>query len=665
MFFKGEDKIMIRFYRGRISDMKNLSVDIIADRLFIDGQIWNHGKESFKYNLTYDAAQITMIPVEDKEKKIICYAYQDTEADRELRMLRELQDRLDKKEDILQFRDLYPDVHEVVICGCNELACAMMYYLEKQQIVVKTVGKYWEYFKSQEENVAELYEGEMREGKLVIYAEDLFPQTCDLYQALIRSVSSEFECVDKIYEANVKIGNICDTIGGLEDVFGKIRGKEIAILGTDRKAQNVYDFLYGHGIDIVCFVERKVQKSVIVGRTLLGKSIVSISDAMVCGNHIIFISCDGQNNALGTEDIDFLDYYGYRRNQQCFLIDDYTEIPFSNLTNVLKGKTVRVVGEEKLSKLLVDYLKDVEQGDIDVAYLNISEDISVCETEIICSAYPWYYNYMGYAGDVAYKKYNSKLMLFKKELSSRDISYTDYFSCTRAFVLIDLYRNRSREKYSLQQLTPGGILLGRIPYFSGNIFFRSILDEHQDILKLGYTDFNDNFFIYCICLAGIKSGDILKILKQMCMEGWPDDYFDLEFADWDFFERCAEELLSLKECFTSQELFVLFHIAYSEMTRYEKIDDIKQKIIYWEPHAFVREDFPFLAQWLDSDSVRGRTIYMHRNQMTRAGSVLRDWNAESGVLIGCQFMTAKFIEPDRVHYRYWEEFHGAATRCHI
>lgn len=93
-----------------------------------------------------------------------------------------------------------------------------------------------------------------------------------------------------------------------------------------------------------------------------------------------------------------------------------------------------------------------------------------------------------------------------------------------------------------------------------------------------------------------------------------------EFTDPLSFEKRAKQLLSLKKRFTSQELFVLFHIAYAEMAG-SKISDISKLVIYWEPHYVPRDDFPFLAFWLEDEKIDGQTVVLRRDHVVRTGSI--------------------------------------------
>ena len=57
----------------------------------------------------------------------------------------------------------------------------------------------------------------------------------------MRSVSVEFECVDKIYEENIKRGFIKDAAGDFTWLVEKLKDeKEIVIIGTGVQSLNAY-----------------------------------------------------------------------------------------------------------------------------------------------------------------------------------------------------------------------------------------------------------------------------------------------------------------------------------------------------------------------------------------------------------------------------------------
>lgn len=645
---------MIRFYDNQIRETEDIDVVMATEHITFGKDIWIDGKEYFKQNLCFDPAVIRLLPVENEKHEIICYAYQDREANRELRMLKEL----DRNQNVIQFQDVFPEIRNVIVCGCNELAYYFALYLKKQQIKVSVIGKYWNLF-GYEDNTDVDFENK---GNMVIFAEEIQSEIHGLYETVIRSASPRFECIDRIYEANVVEGKIKDAIGDFADVLEAIRGKEVVILGTDSLAQDTYDLLYGHGIDICCFAEFKTPEKSIY-ETLLGKKVVGVDEIIKSGGDRIFIDSSSRNSALGTGNVDVydfygyirtgnvdnFDYFGYERNEHFFLLRDYTDIPCSCLIHVLNGKKIFLAGDERLCFVLSDYLMEVEQGNVDINYIDVSQ-INTEETDILCIVYPWYDSYVDMRG-------NPKLYTFLKELSEKkDISYTNYFSSTEAFVMIDLFLNRNIGKYFIKQLMPKGILLGRITAGSGNYFFRGLMDNHPNILQMNSYGLNANLFLYCIRLAAERSENILPVFKKLYREETEVKIRD-ELILSRAFEESLKELLSSKEQFTSQELFVIFHIAYAEAFSGAKATDLHSKIIYWEPHGCPRDKFPFLSRWLDDDQINGRTLYMHRDNTIWMGSFCKNAKEHPEAFYAIECMSRENeIKTDQASYRNWEEF---------
>lgn len=631
---------MIRFLEGSIERWEPIDITISPDSILFGESVWENGKNYFRNHLSGNDSDVMLLPVRDENYKTICYAYSDDEANRELRMLKELE----MCENALQMKDIFPEVQETVIVGCNELAYCFAKYLERQHISVVVIGHYWEWFGYE----CSINTNLGSTNRMVIYAEEPGFRADDFYKNVIKSVSPGFEWIDKIYEANVSAGIIKDTEGGISSVLNKIDGKKVAILGTDEKAQDVYDFLYSHGIDIYCFAKQELQN---MAETLLGKKVREIRDIVCTEKEVVFIDCHSKNSALGNKNVELFDYYGYVRNKQFFLINDYTDIPFSNLIHVLRGKSVHIAGDETLCHILTEYLEDVEQGEVDVRYIKLSQYMDMKETHMLFIVYPWY----GYG--IEQIEHNPQLWMFREELQNmKHISYSEYFSRTASLSLIDQYMSRKKKKYSIKQLIPKGILLGRIPVVSGNIFLRSILDGHPDIIKWRYSRINSNLFIYCIRLAKEKAENIIKSFKKIFLEELIINA-DSEISRWDLFEKSVKRLLSLKDSFSSQELFVVFHIAYAEMMSGEKIEDISNKIIYWEPHHLSREEFPYLAKWLEDEKINGKTIYMHRDNVVWMGSNYKFYSQNFPSLeVICSLGTRNMLETEE-RYQTWEEFH--------
>lgn len=655
---------MIRFYDNRLKKSEDVDVVMAAEHIMFGKDIWIDGKEYFKQNICFDPAVIQLLPVENEKHKTICYAYQDREANRELRMLKELDRKLDRNEEILQFRDVFPDIHNVIVCGCNELAYYFVLYLKKQQINVSVLGKYWDLF-GYENNTITDFESK---GMMVVYAENVQARTDSLFQTVIRSASPGFECIDQIYEANVLEGKITDAAGEFADVLEKIRGKDVVILGIDMAAQDAYDLLYENGIDICCFAVFEPLEN---GghKTLLGKKVIRAENVMRTKEDKVFIDGSGRNSALGAETVDaydenvyrkvgvadLLDYYGYERNDRFFLLRDYTDISCSCLSHVLNGKRVFLIGDECLCAVLSNYLLEVEHGNIDVNYAEMSDllQIDMKETDILCMAYLWYGAYKGV-------RENPKSRVMQEVPERKDIFCTEYFSDLEVLVTVDLYMNRNVSKYSLKQFMPKGILLGRIPPGSGNYFFRGLVDGHPDILKWSYTSLDCNLFLYCIRLAAEKSENIVSVFKKLYYEETDVEIRDRVILSEEF-EQNLNNLLALKERFTSQEIFILLQIAYAEALSGEKIANLHNKIIYWEPHGCPRAKFPFLSKWLDDNQIDGHTLYMHRDNTVLLGSLCKhlkgsqESHSENFYVIE-SMSKENHIETDHTSYMNWKEF---------
>ena len=581
------------------------------------------------------------IPIKNTNGELLAYGFQDHEANRELRMLKELR----SCKDALQFADVFPDYSEVVIYGCNELAVSFAGYLEESGITVSVIGKYWNYFgftSCNEISLLEVGRGE----KLIVYAEKMPYQNNSIADKMKVSVSSEFECIDVIYEANVLKEKITDKTGTFAEFIKKLKDEqEIVILGDGRGAQDTYDLLMKYGIDICSFG--------VTGQTdgrLLGKPVVNVCEAMKCFQSPVFLNCKDIHSTLGDEWTEYFDYRGYERNKRYFLVKDYTDIPDSNLIHVLHGKRVLLTGDVQLCQLLSDYLYRIEDGEVTVKYIPLSEKQPIEKEDILCLVIPDYYNRV-----TGLKEKRREIL--EHQLSDMGfLYYTSYFISSRAFVLIDAYLNHGTEKYAALQLLPKGILIGRIPCYSGNVFFRGVMDGHPEVLMMPYSELNENLFYYCIRLAHLDADEILCRFWDMFDEeaGNRERYFNCEK-----FETSVKRFLKYKQRFTSQELFILFHAAYAEMVSDKQVSDLSQLIIYWEPHFVPRNEFAFFALWLEDKKINGQTIVLRRDNIVRTGSQCA--RAEAGKLPVSNVFTMMFLDEtiyDGVHlqFSYWKEF---------
>ena len=230
MLFEVIPENVLRKEKMILNNGKNIW--IVNDFLILDESVWENGRKYFAIN------PYMLIPVLNKEHQLICFAWNDTGADRELRMLEELM----ASDDAVGFREVHSKAGCVIVYGCNELAYFFVKYLEKMEVPLNVVGELWETFGFWKKADALDY------TNLAVYAEgyngDLYEEQASLHQ----SVSAEFECIDKIYEENIIRGNIKDADGTFQDLIGKIKGRNIVITGISADAFNAYDMLLGYGV---------------------------------------------------------------------------------------------------------------------------------------------------------------------------------------------------------------------------------------------------------------------------------------------------------------------------------------------------------------------------------------------------------------------------------
>lgn len=570
---------MLRFVgKNTVEQSESLKADIAEQHLTFDEKIWQTAKEYFNQTGCCDSTKVQLIPIWNAEGGLVCYGWQDGEANRELRMLKELS----RGQSILQFGDIFPDIKEVIIWGCNELAYHFVKYLEGLCIPVSVGGKYWKYFGYQSicDNDFE------QNGIMIIRAERILENKSDLFQRIIRSASPEFECIDKIYENNILAGNIKDVEndGGITWLLDQLSGKDIVLLETDARAQDTYDFLYAHGIDIQCFATYETDGKTSEPGQLLGKMVEPIDKVLRNRKNAVLIDVHSKNSMWGNAYVELFDYYGYTRNENFFVFSDYADVPHSNLLHVLKGKSLFLTGDERLCKILAEYLEEAEQGDIALRYAEVIREGMLGEGDIPCFVYLWY-------GQGAADR---KAQILGEYLTKT--SYTDYFSRIAVFVSIDQYRTRYSDRCYGASLVPKGILINNSRSHCGNVFLKGIMDGHPDILLLQYNTFSNNIFAYCIRLSIEKSENILSAFQSMLKEEMGENEFLVNFPYWGRFKKRMEKWLSLQEEFTSQELFTIFHAVFTEVTYGEEIADISQKVIYFDPHWIHPRERLFLVK---------------------------------------------------------------------
>lgn len=170
---------MLCFCEKDFTVSSDIQVTEAEECMFLDKDLWKNGRVYFKCGMYDSTDKARLLPIVDKGQELVCYGYQDNEANRELRMLKEIT----RTKEALQFADIFPDIRRVVICGCNELAYFFARYLEGRQIPVFVTGKYWDFMGyTQAENIV------CDKSTMVVYAEDFF-QRIIRDQMFFKSVS--------------------------------------------------------------------------------------------------------------------------------------------------------------------------------------------------------------------------------------------------------------------------------------------------------------------------------------------------------------------------------------------------------------------------------------------------------------------------------------------
>lgn len=211
----------------------------------------------------------------------------------------------------------------------------------------------------------------------------------------------------------------------------------------------------------------------------------------------------------------------------------------------------------------------------------------------------------------------------KEILNQKNIyDYSNYFSHMISFINIE---KETKNKYPHGELRVKKVVLGSINSRNGNFFFRGLLDGHPSIMLWDkYTNLNNNLFWFCIGLANRDVEEVVLLLKQMYqLEAAEEQREDERFTN--FLEGICT-LLTKGERYTSQELFVAFHMARA-CTKYGE-----GRIIYWEPHFISRKSVEKCIQWLNADILPCEIINVVRDSCSVRGSLVKDsMKANKGV----------------------------------
>lgn len=586
---------------------ENTEQAILRDCLVLDNDIWKNGRMLFAIYKAQFAGNI-LLPVVDKNQRLLCFAYEEQDANRNLRMLRELQE----KADAYQFADIYPEYRCVKIHEFNELAYFFAKYLLSQKIPVQVEGSMWEGFV---ESDTEEY---LDYSCMSIYAEGVWNRPSHWVENLLRSVSVEFECIDHIYEENIKAGIIKNAEKDRLQFLDYLRNEgQVVILGTDIAALDTYNFFKKQGIEIACFASDKYDDK---DRILFGKKVLKIIDVMAEYSRPIFVNPYETGSAWGVGGTDRFDYMGYERNKNFFLLNDYVQLEGDGLTCALEDQTVFLMGDVLLCEKLVQYLdKRAVDTQHQYHYVQIpgekDEDIRLntvnikdIKNDALCLIVLPEYFREDWKKVVQERK--EKIVTYL--LENGCMHYTDYFSHIKTFIHME---KETKQKYQSEFLKPQRIVLGAINACSGNVFFRGLLDGHPSLMMMDYTDINSNLFWFCVRLSGRDVSEIPSLFLKLYHLEWKWG----KLKDIDAFLVKMRRLLENKKTCTSQELFVILHMAYMYMYGRD-FTDIKDVVIYWEPHHISSLVMEQCTEWLGGSDVPCDILRLVRNMYMSNGS---------------------------------------------
>ena len=612
-------------YKGNITytsllNSDNISGSIQTAQIVLDENIWSKSRKYFaEYEKLGD--EIVMLPVVDENHQLLCFAYQDEDANREIRQLRELLEC----ENALTFHDIFPQYDLVTIWECNELAYYFAEYLRKIHMNVEVKGHFWEKL-----NYCQGVEYESLDYRnLNIYAEGTWEKCVNLREYLLRSVSVEFECIDIIYRNNIERGLIKNTAYSFNIFLQILKEKDwIAITDTGKDALAACGLLVKNGIKNICFLTKQNDEKRLVG----GMPLYSLHYLQENVKNVAFVECYSEYSVRGNSELDYYDYIGYHRNVDYFCIKDYITLCSKDVYYLLQEKDIVLTGDLFLCKKFCDYfVREIHCNS--VAFYNILKDekadkyhgeMPLIEKENIKKSDL----FLIFAPEYSYSIKQVREMNESNKNNVKEQTYSDQLQqegfYNFLFMHDEIPENQINitNKYSIDELKPKVIIVGALIGDCGNVLLREMLNGHDKILKLEYGLLNEHLILFCNRLSGERSERILDIFWELVTEAVGEECIRIEFCDVGRFNKKMTELLQLVGRPTSQELFVIFHVAYSAM--YGKdVTDVSDYIIYWEKHSVRRTIHPNDIKWLNAEGITGLVITNCRNNLVRVGGLLK------------------------------------------
>lgn len=621
-------------FRGMLTYQSLLVADVehalCTDFVVADADIWKNARQFFQSYRT-NLEEIPLLPVLDKTNHLIAFAYQDEDADRELRMLRELT----ACHAAIGYAELYPLIDCITIEGCNELAFYFYEYLRGQGIPVSLTGDMWQELGVREE--VKTFDFRTQ----IIYAEGVWQKTDNIVENLLRSVSVEFECIDKVYHENIKQGRITDAAGDFKWLCKRLKcGSQIFIKGTGEAAWRAYILLKQHDIHVDGFVAEKELND---RQRIFGKRVLDKYDIWMNHKDAMIVDADSKYSAWGIGEVDKYDYMGFLRNESYFALLDYIENWKCSVAHLFENERVVLAGNVSVCRNLYKRLCRVQGGPADIRYCAPEEEMpadigmQVCtkeqigEDDICLFMNPEYITRGLNRAEYEKERYTA---------IAEKCGFTNYkdFFVKNLMWMSEETANRERGR------NPKGVIIGAINSFSGNVFFRGLLDGHPEILQINYGLLNDNLFLFCKVLSEEKTERILPAFWELYGELAGEAQMRQEFCCREKFDNKMTELLKGRTEVSSQELFVMFHVAYASMYE-ERNWEIEKTFIYWEPHIGDRKRVAQYTAWFAGADIKVWCLRGVRNSCVRAGSIIK----------------AQIRDKKKVMRSYWELVAGYAN----
>ncbi len=594
---------------------------IVENPIIFDKNIWDKVKRIIYREQI--VGEFVFVPITAYNGKLLWYAYEDQMANRQIRQLRELSQLSNKA---LQFGDVYPACQMVTIYECNELAVLFAKYLIQQGIGLEVFGDGWQQFgfydrtcQSEVSSASHMY----------IYSEGQKTYKDSQTQWPPKSAAYEFECIDNIYEENIRNGIIKDGIWNQNEFLEHLKNQmELVLIGTDIESLSFYNFLLSNHIKIACFMRTNENEK---NQNIYGIPVYDYNKVKNCLNSPVFLECHDKASSWGFGQTDLFDYLGYQRNERFYLTRDYLEVKEKSILYILKQQLKKkrillLVGDIWLCRFLFnilcmysiqeeivffDVLGENEKRGEDS--LPIEENVIINENMDVLLVIPEFTCPPG-KNYISKRKQRYKDVIEKVILPNNTIS--NFYSYIITF--LSLEKEYRHLKYQNDTWLLKGIAIGSAEACCGNMFLKGILDNHPQILMLREPHFFcENIFWIAERLSTLNGECIIENFWRICQLENQELSVDKAILN----QELEKRILSGQK-YSPQELFIIFHVAF--VCAYgRRADDLKEFIIYWEPHfieTWIKEEF---ATWLGANHMKMYILNIVRDARIANGSIIK------------------------------------------